>query len=86
LQNLVRVHSTANGDPRSVILATIKCATKNINLVMYTFTDKGIAIALANANKRGVMVFVLVDRDQSKLKQMPECLTILSDAGVQVCD
>jgi hypothetical protein len=90
LQALVGIYFTGGKEqepePRSAVLAAIKCATKNIDVLMHTFTDKGIATELANANKAGVTVFVLVDEDQSKLKQMTECLTILDNAGVQVCN
>jgi hypothetical protein len=59
---------------------------KNISVSMYTFIDKGIATEFTNASKVGVMVFVLVNKNRSKLKQMAECLTILSNAFVQVCN
>jgi phosphatidylserine/phosphatidylglycerophosphate/cardiolipin synthase-like enzyme len=86
LQALVGTYISDYGEPRLAILAAIKCATKNITVMMYIFTDKEIATELAKANKAGVAVFVLVDKEQSELKQMTECLTILSNAGVQVCN
>lgn len=88
LKALVGVYFTGDGEqePRSTVLAAIKCATKSIRVLMYTFTDKEIATKLANANKLGLIVCVLVDEDQSKLKQMGDCLTILRNAGVQVCN
>jgi phosphatidylserine/phosphatidylglycerophosphate/cardiolipin synthase-like enzyme len=86
LQDLVGFYLTGYKEPRLAILAAIKCATKNITIIMHTFTDKEIATKLAKANKVGVVVSILVDKSQSKMKQMAECLNILSNAGVKVCN
>jgi phosphatidylserine/phosphatidylglycerophosphate/cardiolipin synthase-like enzyme len=49
---------------QKAIIKNINQAETYFNIAMYTFTDKEIALSLANAQKRGVKVRVYLDRSQ----------------------
>jgi len=51
-------------NPQKAIIKNINQAEAFINIAMYVFTDKEIAIPLAKAQERGVKVRVYLDQDQ----------------------
>jgi phosphatidylserine/phosphatidylglycerophosphate/cardiolipin synthase-like enzyme len=42
---------------------------KNIKIAMYTFTNKAIAKALKTAAKKGVKIYIVADREESKYRR-----------------
>ena len=54
--------------PRKEIIKNINQAEAFINIAMYIFTDKEIAIPLSKARERGVKVRVYLDQDQVDYK------------------
>jgi phosphatidylserine/phosphatidylglycerophosphate/cardiolipin synthase-like enzyme len=58
------VYFSLSDNPQKAIIKNINQAEAFINIAMYTFTDKEIALSLANAQKRGVKVRVYLDRSQ----------------------
>jgi phosphatidylserine/phosphatidylglycerophosphate/cardiolipin synthase-like enzyme len=55
-------------NPQKEIIKNINQAEAFINIAMYIFTDKEIAIPLSKARERGVKVRVYLDRDQVDYK------------------
>jgi phosphatidylserine/phosphatidylglycerophosphate/cardiolipin synthase-like enzyme len=58
------VYFSLYDNPQKAIIKNINQAETYINIAMYTFTDKEIALSLANAQKIGVKVRVYLDRSQ----------------------
>jgi hypothetical protein len=58
------VYFSLSDNPQKEIIKNINQAETYINIAMYTFTDKEIALSLANAQERGVKVRVYLDRSQ----------------------
>jgi phosphatidylserine/phosphatidylglycerophosphate/cardiolipin synthase-like enzyme len=58
------VYFSLYDNPQKEIIKNINQAETSINIAMYTFTDKEIALSLANAQERGVKVRVYLDRSQ----------------------
>ncbi|MCJ7788578.1 MAG: phospholipase D-like domain-containing protein [Candidatus Atribacteria bacterium] len=58
------VYFSLSDNPQKAIIKNINQAETYINIAMYTFTDKEIALSLTNAQKRGVKIRVYLDRSQ----------------------
>ena len=58
------VYFSLSDNPQKAIIRNINQAQAFINIAMYIFTDKEIALPLINAQKRGVKVRVYLDRSQ----------------------
>jgi len=58
------VYFSLSDNPQKAIIKNINQAQAFINIAMYVFTDKEIALPLINAQKRGVKVRVYLDRSQ----------------------
>jgi phosphatidylserine/phosphatidylglycerophosphate/cardiolipin synthase-like enzyme len=58
------VYFSLYDNPQKEIIKNINQAETYINIAMYTFTDKEIALSLANAQERGVKIRVYLDRSQ----------------------
>jgi phosphatidylserine/phosphatidylglycerophosphate/cardiolipin synthase-like enzyme len=56
--------SNSHGDCFSLILEQINKAQKSIHILIYTFTSKKLADALVEAQKRGVVVKIIMDKSQ----------------------
>jgi len=58
------VYFSLSDNPQKIIIKNINQAEAFINIAMYVFTDKEIALPLIDAQKRGVKVRVYLDRSQ----------------------
>ena len=58
------VYFSLSDNPQKAIIKNINQAQAFINIAMYIFTDKEIALPLINAQKRGVKVRVYLDKSQ----------------------
>jgi len=58
------VYFSLSDNPQKAIIKNINQAEAFINMAMYVFTDKEIALPLIDAQKRGVKVRVYLDKDQ----------------------
>jgi phosphatidylserine/phosphatidylglycerophosphate/cardiolipin synthase-like enzyme len=58
------VYFSLSDNPQRAIIKKINQAEAFINIAMYIFTDKEIALPLINAQKRGVKVRVYLDKSQ----------------------
>ena len=58
------VYFSLSDNPQKAIIKNINQAEAFINIAMYVFTDKQIALSLINAQKRGVKVRVYLDKSQ----------------------
>jgi len=71
-----------NAGALDLVLKTINTAKSQILVAAYTFTSKPIALALIEAQARGVKVFVVADEDQNKKSY--SAVTYLANEGVPV--
>ena len=71
-----------NAGALDLVIKTINTAKSQILVAAYTFTSKPIAIALIEAQARGVKVFVVADEDQNKKSY--SAVTYLANEGVPV--
>jgi len=62
------VYFSLYDNPQKEIIRNINQAQAFINIAMYIFTDKEIALSLINAQKRGVKVRVYLDKEQVDYK------------------
>jgi len=58
------VYFSLYDNPQKIIIKNINQAQAFINIAMYVFTDREIALPLAKAQERGVKVRVYLDQDQ----------------------
>ena len=58
------VYFSLSDNPQKEIINNINQAEAFINIAMYIFTDREIAIPLAKARERGVKVRLYLDQDQ----------------------
>ena len=86
------VYFSLSDNPQKAIIKNINQAETYINLAMYTFTDKEIALSLANAQKRGVPVCVRtrtgrklrVYLDRSQIESTYSISRFLVQKGIKV--
>lgn len=65
-----------------LVLKAIESAQQQIFVAAYTFSSKPVAQALVAAQKRGVKVFVVADKDENTKSYT--AVTFLANAGVPV--
>ena len=58
------VYFSLSDNPQKVIIKNINQAQASINIAMYIFTDREIALPLVKAHERGVKVRLYLDQDQ----------------------
>ena len=63
-------------NPQRAIIKNINQAQAFINIAMYVFTDKEIALPLIDAQKRGVKVRLYLDKDQVDYKYSQSCFLV----------
>ena len=76
----VRVFFSPNGGCTQAIIDTIDKSKSEILIQAYIFTSEPIAKSLVNAHKRGVMVFVILDKSQKKDGYSPA--TFFANQGI----
>ena len=76
----VRVFFSPNGGCTDAIIDTINKSKSEILVQAYIFTSEPIAKALLDAHKRGVKVFVILDKSQKKEGYSP--VTFFSNQGI----
>jgi len=62
------VYFSLSDNPQKVIIKNINQAQAFINIAMYIFTDREIALPLVKAQERGVKVRLYLDKDQVEYK------------------
>lgn len=62
------VYFSLSDNPQKEIIKNINQAEAFINIAMYIFTDKEIALPLVKARERGVKVRLYLDKDQVEYK------------------
>jgi phosphatidylserine/phosphatidylglycerophosphate/cardiolipin synthase-like enzyme len=77
---LVRVFFSPNGGCTDAIIDTINKSKSEILVQAYIFTSEPIAKALLDAHKRGVKVFVILDKSQKKDGYSPA--TFFANQGI----
>ncbi|HBE78996.1 MAG TPA: phospholipase D family protein [Firmicutes bacterium] len=78
----IEVGFSPNGGITDLIIKELDAAKKSIEVQAYSFTSAPIAAALVGANRRGVMVRVILDKSQQTEKY--SSATYLTNAGVPV--
>ena len=74
----------AGQKPEPVLVNIIDSAKSNVDMAIYSFTDKDIANALISAKKRGVTVRVISDRECSQEKSQKTVLDSLKNKDIPV--
>jgi len=70
------VYFSLSDNPQKAIIKNINQAEAFINIAMYIFTDKEIALPLIDAQKRGVKVRVYLDKSQIESSYSVSCLLV----------
>ena len=65
------------------LLSCIECATKSIQVAMFTLTHPELVLKLADAQKRGVRVSIAIDRYTAEGASQ-KSIGILQDAGAEI--
>lgn len=73
----VRVAFTPGDDVSGMIVAAIHQAQRQVLVQLFSFTDRDIAQALAEAQRRGVDVRVLADREQTERLDRGQVTTLV---------
>lgn len=81
-QNNIDVAFSEDGTALPLVVKAIESAKQSVVIAAYTFTSKPIALALLDAQKRGVKVFVVVDAKEA-IKAYAAA-QFLANNGVQV--
>ena len=76
------VYFSLSNNPQKAIIKNINQAEAFINIAMYVFTDKEIAIPLIDAQKRGVKVRVYLDKSQ--IESSYSVSSLLVQKGIKV--
>ncbi len=82
-QGTVEVLFTPWDDAERALLRVIGQARRTIHIQAYIFSSRNIGWALGEAKKRGVMVEMLVDREQTQ-KNERSLVHVLHDGGIAV--
>ena len=78
------VYFSLYDNPQKEIIKNINQAEAFINIAMYTFTDKEIALSLTNAQNRGVKVRVYLDRSQIESTYSISCFLVQKGIKVRI--
>lgn len=82
-QGTIEVYFTPWDDAEGALLRTIRQAKHSIHVQAYAFSSRNIAWALQEAKRRGVLVEMLVDSEQT-MKNQHSIVNTLHDAGIPI--
>lgn len=66
------------------LIRIINSAGKTLDIAIYSFTDKDICTAIEQAKKRGVVVRMITDKQQSSTKYQKALLKRLKSSGIPI--
>lgn len=66
------------------LISIINSAQKNLDIAIYSFTDKEICSAITKAHERGVSVRIISDREQSTGQYQKAVLKQISKSGIPI--
>lgn len=78
----VEVAFSPRGGATELVVRTIESAKTSVRVAAYSFTSKPIAVALADAHKRGIDVRAVVDKSNATARYT--AATFLANQGVPV--
>jgi phosphatidylserine/phosphatidylglycerophosphate/cardiolipin synthase-like enzyme len=70
--------------PDTELVSIINSAKKSLDMAIYSITKKNISSAVAAAEKRGVVVRLITDRETSRDKYETSALALIAEAGVPI--
>ncbi|MFD0694690.1 phospholipase D-like domain-containing protein [Paenibacillus sp. GCM10027628] len=73
-----------NGHPEKVLIGVINGAKTNLDIAIYSLTNKDIVAAILDAKKRGVTVRVMTDQQEVKAAAQAEKFKQLKAAGIPI--
>lgn len=73
-----------NGNPEEHLIQVINSSKSNLDIAIYSLTDKPIANAIVQAKKRGVNVEVITDRQEADSKSEKPILLLLKNNDIPV--
>lgn len=74
----------ADQHPEKMLVDVITSAKSNLDIAIYSLTQKDIVAAILDAKKRGVAVRVITDQTEAKTKSQAEALKKLKAAGIPI--
>jgi phosphatidylserine/phosphatidylglycerophosphate/cardiolipin synthase-like enzyme len=74
----------AGQDPVQPLVNVINSANSSLDIAIYSLTKDNIVQAIAAAEKRGVTVRIITDREESGDKSQTKELLVLSNAGIPI--
>lgn len=80
----VQVGFSPEGSARTLVLNTINGAQHTIRMSGYSFTAADIAKALANAERRGVDVKIILDAKGNRSRYSKAAMNVVTNAGAGV--
>ncbi len=78
------VYYSPNGGAEKALIGIVGGAEKEIRVAIFTLTNRRIVDALVAAKKRGVVVSVKADREQSTTPLQKKAIAKLEEAGIPV--
>lgn len=76
----------AGQDAEGTLIGEMNTASKKLDVAIYSFTDTKIADAIAAAQKRGVTVRLMTDRECASENSQKTALNIIKAAGIPIKD
>lgn len=73
-----------DGGAEQLVVRTLASAQRSIHLAAYTLTSPAVVGALVDAQKRGVVVLVLIDERGSRSAASQTAIRLMLDAGITV--
>lgn len=81
----IQYYFTKNGDhPEKALVKIINAARSNLDIAIYSVTQKDIAKAIIQAKKRGVKVRIITDRQEANSKSEMGVLQLFKDSEIPV--
>lgn len=74
----------AGQDSEEKLIEEIESAKSNLDVAIYSFTDKNVAEAIVSDKKRGVTVRMISDKECSGESSQKACLKIVKSAGIPI--
>jgi phosphatidylserine/phosphatidylglycerophosphate/cardiolipin synthase-like enzyme len=71
-------------EQQKLLIDVIRSARSTLDIAIYSLTEPGIVEAIRDAQKRGVAVRIITDRQQAGGKTQTEALKLLGSAGIPI--
>ena len=80
----IRVGFSPEGGAQALVLETINKATKSIRMMAYSFSAPDVMNALINAQKRGVDVRIVIDKEGNLSQKSLRAMRDVTSSGIKL--